>query len=256
MFLAAGGLPPVSIMLPTLAGGAFVAAASNIFNSYLDRDIDARMERTRNRPLPAGRLNPLTALVSGVISGSTGLLILGMFVNWQTTALALFALVYYVVPYTLWLKRNTPWTAIICSGIGAIPPLIGWASVTGSIQFIPLLLAAIIIFWTVPHFWSLALTRRDDYRRAGINVLPAEGVSTFILVSLILLLAASLLLGVSAGLSPFYLSIAGLTGIINLGFVKGIDGPERLKKASRLYRFSVIYIIVIFGGIIADVVIF
>ncbi|MHB8104153.1 MAG: heme o synthase [Dehalococcoidales bacterium] len=255
MFLAAKGAPPVHTLLFTLLGGGCVAAAANTFNSYLDRDIDAMMARTCHRPLPSGYVKPGQALAFGLGMGLAGVLILNMLVNWAAALLAVVALVYYILPYTLWLKRRTYWSAIIGSGIGAIPPLIGWTAVTQRIELTPFLLAAIIIFWTLPHFWTLAAFRRDDYAQAGLDMLPKKGVNGWIISCSSLLVATSLLLVPVAGMGFFYMLIAGILGAGLLYLALRLTRKESLQAARRLYVYSIVYIAVLFGAMIIDRVI-
>lgn len=251
MFLATRYLPPGSTLVFTLIGGGCVAAAANTFNSYLDRDIDALMARTRQRPLPSGRLAPNHAMAFGASLGIIGVFILSGFVNWAAATLAVTALAYYILPYTLWLKRRTCWSAIICSGVGAFPPLIGWAAVTNQIELTPVLLAGIIVLWTLPHFWTLAIFRRTDYEQAGLRVLPAKGAATWIIVCSLLLVATSLLLTSAANLGIFYLGAACLIGTGFLVLALRMNHRE-LRTAWHLYRYSVFYIMILFGAMIID----
>ncbi len=256
MFLAAGGWPPLSELGFTLLGGAAIAAAANTFNSYLDRDIDAIMERTRNRPLPSGHMKPDRALVLGAGLGLSGTLLLISFVNWIPAVLAVVALAYYILPYTLWLKRRTYFGAVIGSGVGAITPFIGWMAVSPRITATPFLLAAVVIFWTIPHFWSLAVYRRTDYERAGLKVLPIKGAFTWIVSSSLLTLAASVLLAILAGLSIFYLGTVLVLGAGLLIMVIKMSRRESKQAARHLYRYSVVYIAIVFSAMIINTIVF
>jgi len=172
MFLAAGGVPPLTVVLFTMVGGCLAAASANAFNCVLDRDIDERMRRTRRRPLPRHAVGPLGATVFGVILGIAATLWLGYFVNWLSAALALGANAFYIAVYTLWLKRRTPQN-IIWGGIaGCFPPLIGWTAVTGSLALTPFVMFLIVFFWTPPHTWALAIRYREDYAGANVPMLP------------------------------------------------------------------------------------
>ncbi len=256
MILAGDGIPPASLLVFTLLGGGCVAAAANTFNSYLDRDIDALMARTRHRPLPSGRLSPNRALALGAGLGLVGVLILIGLVNQAAAMLAVLALAYYVLPYTLWLKRRTYWSTIIGSGIGAIPPLIGWVAVTGRIEPTPLLLSAIIILWTLPHFWALAVFRRGDYEQAGLQVLPAKGLSTWMTVCSSLLIAVTLLLVPTAGLGHFYLGVACLLGAGFIYLAVRMSHGQSLQVAQHFYGFSILYVTFLFGAMMIDRVAF
>jgi heme o synthase len=172
MFLAAGGVPPLTVVLATMVGGCLAAASANAFNCVLDRDIDERMRRTRRRPLPRHAVGPFGATVFGMILGIAATLWLGYFVNWLSAALALGANAFYVVVYTAWLKRRTPQN-IIWGGIaGCFPPLIGWTAVTGSLALAPFVMFLIVFFWTPPHTWALAMRYREDYAAANVPMLP------------------------------------------------------------------------------------
>ena len=256
MFLAAGGWPPIFELAFTLLGGAAVAAAANTFNSYLDRDIDAIMERTRNRPLPSGHMKPERALVLGAVLGLLGTFILISFVNWIPAVLAVVALTYYILPYTLWLKRRTYFGAVIGSGVGAITPFIGWTAVSPGITPTPFLLAAVVIFWTIPHFWSLAVFRRTDYERAGLRVLPVKGAFTWIVSSSSLTIAATVLLAILAGLSIFYLGAILVLGTGLLILAIKMSRSESKAAARQLYRYSIVYIAVAFSAMIINTIVF
>jgi len=252
MFIAVQRIPPVTILFFTLLGGACVAAAANTFNSLLDTDIDALMMRTRHRPLPSGSIHRNQALVFGIVIGIAGVFTLGKFVGWIPAALAVLALLYYVVPYTLWLKRKNYWSAIVGSGAGALPPLIGWWAVTSKIEAAPFLLSVIVILWTLPHFWTLAIVRQDDYERAGINNLPLTGAILWITVSSFLLVAFSMLLKLVANLGLFYIMMAIVLGIVFLILVWQLRRNRPQKYFGYLYRYSIFYIGLLFASIIID----
>lgn len=252
MTLAADGAPPTSTLVLTLVGGGCVAAAANVFNSYLDRDIDARMLRTMHRPLPTGALRPNQALAFGSILALAGVALLTGFVDWLAALLAVEALAYYVLPYTFWLKRRTLWSTIVGSGIGANPVLIGWVAITHRFAPAPVLLCAVIVLWTLPHFWTLAVLRADDYERVGIDVLPKRGVAIWVIVCSSLAVAISLVLVPVARLGHFYSVAASLLGAGLLALASGLilDVPRR--AAGRLYAYSIFYIAALFGAMIID----
>jgi protoheme IX farnesyltransferase len=252
MVLAAEGQPQGSTLLFTLVGGGLVAGASNSLNCYFDRDLDRRMARTRDRPLPAGRLRPFQALAFGVITGSIGLLVLSQLVSLLVATLALVALAYYILAYTLWLKRHTYWSAIIGSGAGALPPLIGWVAVTGHVGLTPLLLFAIIVLWTPPHFWALAIFRGDEYWQAGLTVLPAGQATRWITLFSSLLVLASLLLAPAASLGRLYLVVAPLLGLAFLVLAVRLQYRESLRLARHLYFYSILYLIILFAAMVVD----
>ena len=251
MVLAAEGSPQLSRLAFTLLGGACLAAAANAFNSYLDRDIDALMTRTAHRPLPSRRVSPDHALIFGVGVGIVGVSILSLFVNWPAATLAVVALCYYAA-YTLFLKRRSYWAAVIGSGVGAMPPLIGWVAVTQRIEMTPFILSGIIVLWTLPHFWALATFRRADFERARLRVLPAKGAAVWVIISSSLLVVASLLVALSAQLSFFYLTAAAVLGLGFLTLALGMKGKDPANGARRLYRYSIFYIAVLFVVMIVD----
>ena len=217
MFLAAGGVPPLKVVLTTMIGGCMAAASANAFNCVLDRDIDERMRRTRRRPLPRHAVGPLGATVFGVILGIAATLWLGYFVNWLSAALALGANAFYIGVYTLWLKRRTPQN-IIWGGIaGCFPPLIGWTAVTGSLALTPFVMFLIVFFWTPPHTWALAMRYREDYAAAHVPMLPvvrsATAVARQIFLYSVVTVLVSLVLWPIAHTGWLYPVVALITGI-------------------------------------------
>jgi len=172
MFLAQGGAPPLTTFALTTLGGALAAGGANAINSYLDRDIDGRMNRTARRPIPQGTVAPHTALGFGLAASIAAVLVLGLGVNWFAAALALAGNLYYVFIYTVWLKRRSA-RGIVFGGVaGAIPPLVGWAAVDNRLGPLAILLFLIVLFWTPPHTWALGLLLRADYERVGVPLLP------------------------------------------------------------------------------------
>jgi protoheme IX farnesyltransferase len=217
MFLAAGGVPPLTVVLFTMVGGCLAAASANAFNCVLDRDIDEQMRRTRRRPLPRHAVGPLGATVFGVILGIAATLWLGYFVNWLSAALALGANAFYIAVYTLWLKRRTPQN-IIWGGIaGCIPPLIGWTAVTGSLALTPFVMFMIVFFWTPPHTWALAIRYREDYAGANVPMLPvvrsAPVVARLIMVYSLVTVLVSLVLWPVAHTGWLYPAVAVILGV-------------------------------------------
>ena len=255
MVLAAGGWPGTGLVSATLVGGILTAGGANAINNVVDRDIDARMERTRRRPLPRAALGPGEAFAVGVILG-----VAGFFWLWATTTLlaatlAIAALGFYVVVYTIALKRYTPQNIVIGGAAGAAPALIGWAAVTGSLALEAWLLFAIVFFWTPPHFWALAIRFRRDYEAAGIPMLPVvAGESATvrqILLYSISLTGITLLLKPVAELGAVYLVVAVVLGA---GFVAGAAMVmTRPGKAMALFRYSNLYLALLFGAVALDV---
>lgn len=217
MFLAAGGVPPFIVVLTTMVGGCLAAASANAINCVLDRDIDEQMRRTRRRPLPRHAVSPLGATVFGMILGIAATLWLGYFVNWLSAALALGANAFYIVVYTVWLKRRTPQN-IVWGGIaGCFPPLIGWTAVTGSLALTPFVMFLIVFFWTPPHTWALAMRYREDYARANVPMLPvvrsAPVVARQIMAYSAVTVLASLVLWPVAHTGWLYPAVAVVLGV-------------------------------------------
>lgn len=216
MFLAAGGFPPPALVFWTFVGGTLSAASANVFNSVYDRDIDERMRRTRRRPMVLEQVGKANAYAFGVVLGVASFLMLWLGANLLSAVLSLVAHLYYVFVYTVLLKRRT-WQNIIWGGVaGCFPPLVGWAAVTGSIAWPPLLLFAVVFFWTPPHTWTLGLRYREDYALADVPMLPvlreAPYVAAQILPYSVLTVAASLALWPVAGTGWLYPVVAGTAG--------------------------------------------
>jgi protoheme IX farnesyltransferase len=207
MLLADRGLPPVRILLVTLAGGALAAGSANTINCYIDRDIDAVMRRTSRRPLarpaPMAVVKPFEALIFGVVLGAAATILLGTMVNWLSAILADAAILFYVFVYTIGLKRRTPSNIVIGGAAGCFPVLVGWSAVTGTVSLPAIVLFAVIFFWTPPHFWALAMKFRDDYAAASVPMLPvvapAPVVARKILIYSYVMVAATLALAPYAG---------------------------------------------------------
>jgi len=256
MFLAAKGSPPVSILLFTLVGGALMVSSSNALNCYIDRYIDGMMVRTRNRPLPAGRLRARQAMAFGVVIGFIGLLILSQLVSLAAAAMAAGALIYYIVVYTLWLKRRTSWSAVIGSGAGAFPPLIGWIAVTGTVGVTPLILFAVVALWSPPHFWALAISRRNDFKNVGLGVMPARNTRRWIVLFSLLLVATSLLLVPIAHLGFIYLGAACIMGFGFLALALQLLYRADSHSARRLFSYSIMFLIILFVAMLIDRLVF
>src|SRR3954470_15223320 len=216
MFLAAGGLPPAWLVLATLVGGPLAAGSANTLNCYLDRDIDQVMHRTRSRPLATGEVSPREALVFGVVLGVLSTLWLGLLVNWLCAALALAANLFYVFGYTLWLKRRTPQNIVWGGAAGCMQVLIGWAAVTGSLDWAPFVLFGVIFLWTPPHYWPLSMRFKDDYAAAGVPMLPVVASDVAVARQVVAyawaMVGCSLLLWPVAGTGWLYAGAALLLG--------------------------------------------
>jgi protoheme IX farnesyltransferase len=256
MILAARGMPSPWLILATLAGGTIAAGSANAINCYLDRDIDEIMKRTRRRPLPAHRITPERALRFGFILGAASFLFLSMAVNVLAASLALSAIGFYVFVYTMWLKRSTTQNIVIGGAAGAVPALVGWAAVTGTVGIPALVLFAIVFVWTPPHFWALAMRYSDDYASAGVPMLPAVrgDVETRrqILVYSLVLFATTLVLVPLAAMGPVYvLTAVGLGGTF---VYKAMQLWRRSSPAlaMRLFKFSILYLALLFAAVAVD----
>jgi len=259
MVVAAHGLPALDVALPALVGLGLSCGGAAAVNMWYDRDIDHVMSRTHLRPVAAGRIPARQALIFGIILEAASSVILGVFVNLLAAALALAGFVYYVVVYTMWLKRRTAQNIVIGGGAGAFPPIVGWAAVTGQVSVAALLMFAIVFLWTPPHFWSLALYKQDDYRAARIPMMPvvAGERSTKIqsLVYTLLLLLASAALWETHVVGTLYLGVALLLGIAfvlqNALLVREPPGETRI--ARRTFRFSLLYLFGIFIAMMVSI---
>ena len=260
MVVALGGLPPLGVTLATLAGGALAAGSANSINCYYDRDIDEVMSRTKSRTIPSGRVEPTHALIFGVVIGALSVALFGVFVNLASAALALSAILFYVLVYTMWLKRTTVQNIVIGGAAGAVPALIGWTAVEplrwGPSLWTPLLMFAVIFLWTPPHFWALSIVLKKDYARAGVPMLPVVKGEAFtyqqIIVYTIVLVAASLLLFVTGGLGYFYLIFAVALGGGLLAFAIRLGQSRTLKSARTMFWFSNYYLALLFAVMALD----
>jgi protoheme IX farnesyltransferase len=248
------------LAVATLIGGTLAAGAANAINCYLDRDIDELMVRTRRRPLPAHQVSPQDALAFGLVLTVVSFAWLTFTTNLMAAFLALLAIGFYVVVYTLLLKRSTPQNIVLGGAAGALPPVIGWAAVTGDIALPALLLFAIVFYWTPPHFWALALRIRGDYAAASVPMLPVthgvQETTRQIALYTVLMVALTLVFFAVAQMGLVFLAGALVLGGLFLGhaFAMARDGTDA--RAVRLYRYSITYLAALFGLIILDVAVF
>jgi protoheme IX farnesyltransferase len=245
-----------ALLVYTLLGGALAAGAANAINCYWDRDVDAVMRRTRGRPLPAGRVEPRQALAFGVVLSVLAVLILGLGVNWLSAALAASGILFYVFVYTIWLKRSTPQNIVIGGAAGAIPPLVGWAAVTNHLGAPALVLFAIIFLWTPPHFWALSLYRLDDYRAAGIPMLPVargedETVRQIVRYT-IALIAASMIMAALGVLGWIYLIAAIVLAVPFVALVVRLARDRQPRTAWAVFEYSILYLGLLFAAMAVD----
>jgi protoheme IX farnesyltransferase len=258
MGIAAEGQVNPVLLLVTLISGACAAGAANTINCLYDRDIDYIMERTRHRPLPSGRIQPRDALLFAIALALLSFLLLTVFANLLSACLAMSGIVVYVLVYTHWLKRHSTQNIVIGGAAGAIPPLVGWAAVTGDLSWAAWVLFAIIFLWTPPHFWALAVMIREDYARVGVPMLPVvEGTEptarqifyyTLALIPVTLLLVYPLQV-----MGAIYAAIALLLGGI---FVKKawqlMQTPSDLQMARSVFKYSILYLMLLCAGMALD----
>ena len=256
MFLGARGVPDPLLVILVLGGGALAAGGANALNHYLDRDIDGLMGRTAGRPIVSGSIPPQHAMWFGIALNVVAFIILGAFVNILSALLALSATLFYVFVYTKALKRSTPQNIVIGGAAGAIPPMVGWVAVTGTLGLPALYMFAIVFFWTPPHFWALSLMIKDDYQRAGIPMLPVvagvKNTKLYILLYTILLLALTLMFFTTRAVGWVYFggSLALGIGFIYYAFrLMRRDGIEGAKAA---YLYSLAYLALLFLVIMVD----
>ncbi|MSQ26557.1 MAG: protoheme IX farnesyltransferase [Dehalococcoidia bacterium] len=256
MMMAAHGMPDLALVAATLAGGALSAGAANTFNCFIDRDIDGMMGRTSLRPIPSGLITPRQAMAFGMLLTVLSTLVLGLLANWLAATLALCGLLYYVLVYSCWLKRSTPSNIVIGGAAGAVPPLVGWAAVTGEVSLLAVYLFAVIFFWTPPHFWALALLIRREYEKARIPMLPivkgeAETRRQILMYSL-WLVAFTLLVVVVQQVGVFYLVAAGVLGGLFLYHAVRLLREASALAARRLFRYSILYLALLFAALVVD----
>jgi protoheme IX farnesyltransferase len=251
------GSPSLGLILLTLLGGALSAGGAGAINHWYDRDIDLLMARTANRPVPAGRISPRAALIFGISLGVLSFAELSLTVNVLAASLALSGFLGYVFVYTLWLKRATPQNIVIGGAAGAVPPLVGWAAVTGSFGPAALYLFAIVFYWTPPHFWALSLLMKDEYAKVGVPMLPVvrgeDETRRQITLYSVLLVAITFLPFAGRLFDGLYALAAGVLGAIFLTFAIRLQRRPDRRAALRLYLYSLLYLALLFGAMVADV---
>lgn len=256
MFLASGGVPEWTLVLVVLVGGALGSGGANALNHFMDRDIDERMVRTRKRPVPRGAIRPLHALVFGVALNVGAFALLYTYANLLSAVLTLGATLFYVFIYTGLLKRTTPQNIVIGGAAGSIPPLVGWAAVTGSLGLPAIYLFAVIFLWTPPHFWALALMLKDDYARAGVPMLPVvsgvEKTKRHIFVYTLIVVASTILLFTTGALSTVYLVLAVALGVGFIFYAWRLWKGPSIEKAKPMYLYSLAYLALLFLVIMID----
>ena len=259
MVMAEQGWPSTALVVATIGGGALAAGGANAFNMVIDRDIDRLMPRTQRRPLVTGAVTPRAALVFAVVLEVAAFAVLAAWANLLAAALALSGTLFYVFVYTLWLKRTSTRNIVIGGAAGAVPALVGWAAVTGSLAWPPVLRVRVIFWWTPPHFWALAIRYADDYRAANVPMLPAvvppEEAARKMIGYTVAMVATSLLLVPVGDLGLIYLVVAVVCGALFLaGSVDLVRDPTP-QRSMRLFAFSISYVTLVFGALTLDVLV-
>jgi protoheme IX farnesyltransferase len=259
MMLADGGLPSLGLLLAVLVGGSLAAGAANALNCYLDRDIDQVMRRTSRRPLPTHVVSPRAALAFGLVLAGLSVAIMAAFTNPLATLLTAGAIAYYDLVYTMWLKRRTPQNTVWGGVCGAMPVLIGWAAVTGSLAAPAWVLFAVVFLWQPPHFYALAIRFKDDYARAGVPMLPVVASPTRVGLEVViyawLTLIASLALVGPLGAGPVYAVTALVTGGLFVIEAHRLNGRARRgepMRPMRLFHWSTTYLTLVFVAVAAE----
>ena len=256
MFLAARGDPSLTIILLVCAGGALGAGGANALNHFLEKDIDGLMSRTMQRPVASQRISPVKALTFGILLNIISFLILTAWVNLLAAVLVLTATLFYLLVYTNWSKRTTTQNIVIGGAAGAIPPVVGWVAITGSLDLPALYLFAVIFFWTPPHFWALAMLIQKDYEKANIPMLPVVAgrehtVQSIFMYSLVLV-ALSLVFATTSAVGWVYVGAAAVLGGIFLALAWQLRRDSSTPRARTLYLFSLLYLALLFVAMIAD----
>jgi protoheme IX farnesyltransferase len=256
MFLASDGVPSLSILMLVWIGGSLGAGGANALNHFLDRDIDQLMRRTQQRPVANHRISPFRALLFGVLLNLLAFIVLVIWVNLLAAVLTLAATLFYVFVYTSWLKRTTPQNIVIGGAAGSVPPLVGWAAVTGGLDLPAMYLFTIIFFWTPPHFWALSLLIQQDYERAHIPMLPVvSGVdytTLNILLYSFLLVTLTLMFGLTTAVGWLYLNLAIILGVVFVALAWQLRRHRTSRQAKTMYLYSLLYLALLFIAIMAD----
>lgn len=262
MFLAAQGMPNIWLVLATLVGGAAAAASASVFNCYIDRDIDAKMHRTENRPLVTGEISPRNALIFAFVLGIGSIFWMGGFTNWVAAGLTATAILLYAVFYTIMLKRHTTQNIVWGGAAGCMPVLIGWSAVTGGVSWEPLILFLIVFFWTPPHYWPLAMKYKADYDAAGVPMLPSKVPPATVGKQIIwyswAMVLSTLALVPVAPMGPIYIVTAVAAGAwfmyeayaLVSRAKKGLTGTRL--RAMKLFHGSITYLSVVFLAVAID----
>jgi protoheme IX farnesyltransferase len=250
------GSPSVGLILLTCLGGYLSAGGAGAVNHYYDRDIDAQMARTATRPVPSGRVSPRAALTFGIALAALSFLLMSLTINVLAATLSFSGFVGYVGVYTMWLKRRTVQNIVIGGAAGAVPPLVGWAAVTGSVSWIAVYLFAIVFFWTPPHFWALSILMKEEYAKVGVPMLPVvrgeDETRRQILLYSVLLYAVTQLPYCAGGFGAIYLVASLALGAAFIGGAVKLYRDATRAAALKLYLFSLAYLAALFVAMVAD----
>jgi protoheme IX farnesyltransferase len=256
MVVADRGLPHIGLIVATVLGGTMAAGGANAINMYVDRDIDKVMHRTRHRPLVTGVIEARNALIFAIGLEIVAFLFLWATVNLLSAVLAVSATLFYVFVYTLWLKRTSSHNIVIGGAAGAVPVLVGWSAVTNRLDWAPIVLFAVIFYWTPPHFWALAIKYREDYAAADVPMLPAVAslrtTASRIVMYTVVLWALTVLFSPVAGMGNLYLVSAVVLGAVFMGLALELLRNATPAAAMRLFAYSITYITLLFGAIAVD----
>ncbi|MCO5319667.1 MAG: heme o synthase [Microthrixaceae bacterium] len=259
MVVAEQGMPSVWLMVATVLGGTLTAGGANAINMWVDRDIDAVMERTRNRPLVTGAVSPGSALTFAIVIEAVGFVWLWALVNLLSALLALGACLFYVFVYTLWLKRTNTQNIVIGGAAGAAPVLIGWSAVTDSLSWSAVALFGVVFFWTPPHFWALAIRYSEDYSSVDVPMLPSvasmRSTTNQMLAHTVALVVCSLLFGVTESMGAIYWIGAVLSGAAFVGLTWRVRRTGEAADAMKLFHFSITYLTLLFVVMALDVLV-
>jgi len=259
MIVAERGMPSFWLVVATVVGGTLAAGGANTFNMYIDRDIDALMERTKHRPLVTGTVAPRHALVFGAVLEVLAFALLAVAVNLLAALLAVSATAFYVFVYSLWLKRTSRQNIVVGGAAGAVPALVGWAAVTNDLALEPWLLFALIFLWTPPHFWALAIKYADDYRAAEVPMLPAvesnRSTAVQMVAYTVLVLVVGSAFGPIAELGWIYGISAGVAGAVFLFHTVMLVRDSSPKRAMTVFGYSITYLTIVFVAMAADILV-
>ena len=257
MFGTARGVPSLYLVVSVVVASYLMAGGANAINMWFDRDIDRKMSRTQERPVPAGRIAPPVALAFGIGLAAVAFYLFWELVNPLSAQLALGGLLFYVFVYTIWLKRSSPQNIVIGGAAGAFPPLVGWAAVTGHLDLVALYLFAIVVYWTPPHFWALALIKRAEYARAGVPMMPVvrgeQRTKVEMLIYTVMLLPLTLMPALIGAFGWFYAVCAAVLGARLLWYcIRLLRTPGATPVAWKLYRYSLVYLALLFLSMAID----